>query len=137
MDPSPIPGGCLCGAVTFRVTPEFTGFKYCFCSRCRKRSGSVHAANLFTAGANFQWRTGEECVTHFVAPDTGKVMNAFCRTCGSRVPRVTERGVMIPAGSLEASPGIAPEHCIYWDSRADWLPLPDALEKLPESAQQS
>ncbi|MCB2108275.1 MAG: GFA family protein [Rhodobacteraceae bacterium] len=131
---NPIRGGCLCGCVKFEVKPEFFAFKYCFCSRCRKRSGTVHAANLFTREENFRWIAGQDNVAQYTEPETGKIRNSFCGTCGSRLPRVTPRGAVIPAGSLDDDPGMQPQHCIYWDSRATWLPLPTDLPKLPEAA---
>jgi hypothetical protein len=35
-------GGCLCGAVRFRVTAEPLAAYYCHCSMCRKISGSIY-----------------------------------------------------------------------------------------------
>ena len=40
-------GTCLCGAVRFEISGSFERFYLCHCSRCRKGSGSAHAANLF------------------------------------------------------------------------------------------
>ena len=45
MSSDTITGTCLCGQIKFEVTPPFAGFRYCHCSRCRKASGSAHAAN--------------------------------------------------------------------------------------------
>ena len=39
-------GSCVCGAVEFEIRPPYRFFQYCHCSRCRKRSGSIHAANV-------------------------------------------------------------------------------------------
>ena len=40
-------GSCLCGGVVYEIDPPFKIFQYCHCSRCRKFTGSAHAANLF------------------------------------------------------------------------------------------
>ena len=37
-----------------------------------------------------------------------------------------------PAGTVDSDPGIAPEGAIFWDSRAEWLPPADGLEKFSE-----
>jgi hypothetical protein len=42
-----VTGSCLCGAVSFEVSGAFDSFFLCHCSRCRKDTGSAHAANLF------------------------------------------------------------------------------------------
>ena len=39
-------GSCLCGEVRFEVTGDFERFFLCHCGRCRKDTGSAHAANL-------------------------------------------------------------------------------------------
>ncbi|MEQ8734424.1 MAG: GFA family protein [Rhodospirillaceae bacterium] len=134
MEQNSIHGSCLCGAVTFEVEPVFSGFKYCFCSRCRKRSGSLHAANLFTDIKHFRWLSGGDAVQSYCLPGNQYPANCFCQICGSRVPRVSSKGVTVPAGSLDDDPHTTPEHCIYWESRAAWLPLPNTLPKLPGSS---
>jgi hypothetical protein len=48
-------GSCLCGAVTFKVQGSFERFFLCHCSRCRKDTGSAHAANLFSTTARLEW----------------------------------------------------------------------------------
>lgn len=127
-------GSCLCGAVTFEARTEIKKYLYCFCSRCRKRSGSAHAANIFLAPKNFTWRSGEENIGTYSLPNADSCSNWFCKTCGCRTPRVTEKGVTIPAGSLDQDPRTKPDQCIYWDSRAPWLPSYEALPKTPKSS---
>ena len=46
-----IEGKCLCGNVRYRITGPILNFQYCHCSRCRKFTGSAHAANVFTVVA--------------------------------------------------------------------------------------
>lgn len=36
----------MCGAVAFEVQPPYRFFQDCHCEPCRKRSGSIHAADL-------------------------------------------------------------------------------------------
>ena len=59
-------GVCLCGAVRYRLTGEVRGFQYCHCSRCRKFTGSAHAANLFVRPDDLAWVEGEDRVTTFL-----------------------------------------------------------------------
>jgi len=115
-------GGCLCGAVSYRLTgpaPRFMFF--CHCSRCRKLSGTVHCANVFfSPGAQLEWLTGEDAVRSFDLPGTRKG-SAFCTTCGSQLPRTRADGrTVIPAGSLDESPDLVPTAHIYCESRAPW-----------------
>ncbi len=58
-------GTCLCGKVSFEVEGDFENFYLCHCERCRKDSGSAHAANLFSSTADLRWLSGEEYVRVF------------------------------------------------------------------------
>ena len=48
-------GSCLCGEITFEIIGEFESFFLCHCERCRKDTGSAHAANLFSSSARLIW----------------------------------------------------------------------------------
>ena len=115
-------GSCLCGAVTYAITPPFTMFQYCHCSRCRKVTGSAHAANLFVAPEQFQWLQGEERVGRFEHPEAKYYATGFCTICGSNLPWAPKGGkiMVVPAGSLDEDPGIKPSQNLFWASRASW-----------------
>ncbi len=53
-------GSCLCGEVTYQVEGDFEKFYLCHCERCRKDTGSAHAANLFSSTAKLKWLSGQE-----------------------------------------------------------------------------
>ena len=59
---------------------------------------------------------------------------AFCKQCGSEVPRVSvERNfASVPAGSLDSDPGITPTGHIYVDSKAPWFEITDDLPQFAE-----
>ncbi|MFT7487599.1 MAG: hypothetical protein ACI9F9_003460 [Candidatus Paceibacteria bacterium] len=122
MSDSPIEGVCLCGAVRYRITGKIKGFQYCHCSRCRKFTGSAHAANMFTSPENLSWIEGEEQVGTFTLVAEPPFPSAFCKTCGSSLPSMSSSGRywVVPAGTLEGDPGITPARSIFWDSRAPW-----------------
>jgi hypothetical protein len=129
-----IAGSCLCGAVRFAVKPPFSAFRYCHCSRCRKASGSAHAANLFVPSAQFEWLAGEHSVRRFDLPGAQRFSVWFCGECGSRVPHNirTRDDVLIPAGSLDADPHMHPQNSIFWDSRAPWYLEPHQMQLFSE-----
>lgn len=125
-----IRGSCLCGAVTFVIEPPFQAFQYCHCSRCRKRSGSAHAANVFVLPNQFQWLRGEAEVKRFDLPGAKAWSCAFCTTCGSAVPWLGRSGqrVIVPAGALDDPPPTGPTRNIYFGSRAPWYAHASELE---------
>lgn len=126
-----ITGSCLCQSVKYEyVGPEFV-FQYCHCSRCRKFTGSAHAANIIIDPKQFKWLSGEELLGRFEQPDVAHFATCFCKNCGSSLPWLAKSGrsVVIPAGTLDQDPGIRPKQNIFWGSRAVWR---EAVEDLPK-----
>jgi len=124
-----IRGSCLCGAVEFAIPSGQGGFQYCHCSRCRKTSGSSHAANLVLPAEQFRWLRGEHRVVQYTHEPAERYCNAFCSTCGSKLPWRTRNGkwFIVTAGSLDEDPDLRPERNIFWGSRAPWYVSPDDL----------
>lgn len=136
MSEQSIAGSCLCGSVTFAVRPPFSAFRYCHCSRCRKASGSAHAANLFVPRSQFEWRSGETTVKRFDLPGAQRFSVWFCSDCGSRVPHnvKTREDVLVPAGLLDGDPEMRPQNSIFWGSKAPWYVEPQQMEFFSESS---
>ena len=136
MSPSKVTGSCLCGKVRYEISGNLGIFQYCHCSRCRKFTGSAHAANLLVAPEQFRWLAGEEHVGRFEPADAKHFATSFCKHCGSSLPWLGKSGksVVIPAGTLDVDPEIRPFQNIFWGSRAVWYTETTALvkyEKLP------
>src|SRR3954467_203552 len=129
MDEKAAIGSCLCGAVTFAVTPPFSAFRYCHCSRCRKASGSAHAANLFLPREQFEWLQGQDNVKRYDHAPSQRFSVWFCADCGCRVPHEirTRDDMLIPAGLLDRDPGVRPENNIFWASKAAWYQEPHEM----------
>ena len=134
MSTETITGSCLCGSIKFEVQPPFAAFRYCHCSRCRKASGSAHAANAFVPQAQFQWLAGEALVKRFDLPEARRFAVWFCPQCGTRVPHQVKStaNMLIPAGVLDGDPGMRPENSIFWKSRAAWYVPPQEMPKFDE-----
>lgn len=122
-------GSCLCGVVRFQFKGPATAFRYCHCERCRKATGSAHAANLFVPEAQFAWHAGEERVTRYDLPEARRFAVWFCSECGTRVPhKIRDRGdYLVPAGAVDGALGMRPDAAIFWASRADWYVAPGEL----------
>jgi hypothetical protein len=114
-------GSCLCGDVTFEIEGEFDDFYLCHCSRCRKDTGSAHAANLFSSSATIKWLTGKDKVKTFNFRSQGH-MKSFCVNCGSAMPNIQMDGklLVVPAGSLDSDVKTKPKGHIFYQSRANW-----------------
>jgi hypothetical protein len=122
-------GSCMCGSVKYEIDGHMGVFQYCHCSRCRKITGSAHAANLFVSPAEFHWTEGEAMVRRFEPGHTRYFATCFCEKCGSNLPWLSKSGkvVIIPAGTLDDDPGIRPSQNIFCGSRPDWYMHASAL----------
>ncbi|HUO03692.1 MAG TPA: GFA family protein [Candidatus Binataceae bacterium] len=128
-----IRGSCLCGGVAFEA--ESRGlFRYCHCSRCRKARGSAFAANLYLKPADFRWIRGADQLIDYKLPTAERFGNAFCRVCGSPMPRyVAARDFfVIPAGSLDEDSGLRPQCHIFTGSKAPWHEIADRIQQYEE-----
>jgi len=114
-------GSCLCRGVRYTVAGELLRFLHCHCSRCRKSTGTGHATNLFVKGT-LKWESGEGLIRSFKVPDAARFANAFCSTCGARLPRPgpQPQTFVVPAGSLDDVPEMKPTGRIFQGSRASW-----------------
>ena len=132
-------GSCLCGSVRFEITPPLAGFRYCHCSRCRKATGSAHAANIFLPQTQLKWLAGESLIHRFDLPGAKRFAVCFCTKCGTRVPHKIPgtENYLVPAGVLDSTPEARPNGSIFWGSRAQWYvepaerPKHDEYEKQP------
>lgn len=123
-------GSCLCGEVTYEVEGDFEKFYLCHCERCRKDTGSAHAANLFSSTAKLKWLSGQEKSKTFHFRSEGH-MKSFCTNCGSALPNIQMDGklLVVPAGSMDSDISIKPQGHIYYANKANW---DNELEKVPK-----
>jgi hypothetical protein len=127
-------GSCLCGEVRFEVLGDFDSFFLCHCGRCRKDTGSAHAANLFSSTAKVIWLSGQAKIKAFQAPST-RHEKSFCCECGSALPSLQMNGALlvVPAGSLDSAIATRPNAHIFaasaagWDTRLEDVPRFDEL----------
>ena len=126
-------GSCLCGSVAYVV--EVTPFmaRYCHCSRCRQARGAAHASNLVAHIDGVRFTRGADRVVTYKLPEARYFSQAFCRDCGSPMPRLDrERNIAIVAmGTLDDDPGIRPSEHIWTESRAPWFEIADRLTQHP------
>ena len=125
-------GSCLCGNVSFELdAAAIVLFNNCFCSRCRKNTGSGNTAQLQVLAHGFRWLSQAEEVS--VYESSPGVQRAFCRTCGSRVPRpnMPSNLVAVPAGTLDEDPGVRPQINMHTANRPGWAVMDRSIANLP------
>jgi hypothetical protein len=131
-----IEGGCLCGAVRFRVSGPFHAAGYCHCTRCQKRTGTASSANVGVDQGAFEVLSGESLLRCWRHPDGG-YEKCFCGECGahlfSRAPD-GGGGMGIRMSAFDSDPGVKLTYRQFVAYAAPWEPLPDdGLERFPES----
>lgn len=126
-------GSCLCGEITFEIEGDFESFYLCHCQRCRKDTGSAHAANLFSSTAKLRWLSGKEKSKIFNFHSEGHI-KSFCTNCGSALPNIQMDGKLLvaPAGSIDSYINVKPQGHIYYANKANW---DTELEKVPKFEQ--
>ena len=114
-------GSCLCGAVAFEYDGPPAAMVNCHCSRCRRAMSAAYATMLAIDHEAFRWVSGQDQVAVYKMPQAKTKGTAFCRVCGSQVPRHRDQAHMqIPAGCLDDDPGARPTASIFVDSKAAW-----------------
>ena len=82
-----IRGSCLCGGVAFEIMGPPLRVIHCHCMRCRKARGTANATNLILPLTGLRFVRGAELLTKFQLPGAQFFGHAFCRVCGSSMPR--------------------------------------------------
>ncbi|TBR43478.1 aldehyde-activating protein [Marinomonas agarivorans] len=117
----PLKGSCLCQSIQFEIENSFRSFFLCHCHQCQKMTDSAHVANLFIDKNAITWLKGESKATHYQVPGHD-IKNVFCPDCGSPVPYLNSNGklLIVPAGSLDGEPSIAPHSHIFMEEKRKW-----------------
>lgn len=128
-----IRGSCLCGVVAFEANDQIE-FRNCHCSRCRKVRGADYAANVYVRPGDFRWLRGDDQLVTYRLPSAQRFGNAFCRICGSPMPRAVPARdfIVVPSGALDGDPGIRATYHIFVGSKAPWHEIADDLPQYVE-----
>ena len=119
-------GGCLCGAVTYRVAGPISDAHACHCGQCRRQSGHyVVGAQAKKADIEIE---GEAAVTWYRSSEQAR--RGFCSVCGS-VLFWDEGGaeLSICAGGFDRPSGLTLKSHIFVDDKGDYYDLDDELPK--------
>ena len=120
--PPMIEGGCLCGAVRFEIDGAPTRASRCFCSQCRKQSGTAFGAYAHVIAERFRFIAGEALVTAYAS--SAGVTRTFCSRCGSTLQwkRDGRVGFGIALGAIDGDPGVRPSLDLHPEDAAAWGP---------------
>ena len=112
-------GGCLCGAVRYRLAERPTGYGACHCAMCRKFSGGIELG-LEVPPGGVTWQDETHLKTY---ASSEWAERGFCDICGSSLFwRMTAPGPMqglmsLSAGSLDDMTGLSFDTEVYIDAK--------------------
>ena len=120
-----VSGGCLCGAVRFRLEPPLRDVVLCHCGMCRRHHGHVgaytsvaHAQLAFETQRGLRWYRSSAIARR-----------GFCAECGSTLfwERDGAAGISVAAGTLDAPTGLGTTAQIFVADAGDYYALDPAL----------
>ena len=120
-------GGCLCGAVRYRLGTLLYPATFCHCESCRRAAGAHVVAWLTVAATDFGCTSGRP---REYESSTG-AWRSFCERCGT--PLTYRNGsrageIDVTVGSLDQPAAVTPVDHIWiadaprWDRPSDGLP---------------
>ena len=124
-------GGCLCGAVRYRVTGPSVWTAVCYCESCTRAAGAPALAWAGFEKSRFEMLEGG-LATHESSPG---VLRGFCARCGTTLtyqknPAVlngAQDDVYVTTRSLDDPGAYPPDEHVYYGERAPWLHVVDDL----------
>jgi hypothetical protein len=125
-------GGCLCGAVRFRITADPLWIAYCHCESCRRHTASVVAtfAGFDEGAASF---TGEAASIFQSSPD---VWRSFCGRCGSPISYRSTRfpgQIHFYVGAMDRPERYPPQGHVHFAEHVAWFDTRDDLQRFERS----
>ena len=129
-------GGCLCGAVRYRVVAgDSQTVTHCHCRMCRKATGGSFITWVEFPAKDFAFTTGAP--RYFRSSDLSE--RGFCGHCGCQLtfrdvgdPGGFDQDIWVALGSLDRAGDIVPTHHIFTDYQLPGLDLDDGLPRWPE-----
>jgi len=128
----PLTGGCLCGAVRYRVDQAPIDAGYCHCRQCQRSSGAPVLAWLTVAAPHFAYTHGAPTV--YRSPEHGQ--REFCPVCGTQLVfrrLVDPVAADVTLASLDDPLRVMPQYHIWLQSNIGWFAIGDALPRYQDS----
>lgn len=132
-DQTGLVGGCLCGAIRYRIEGAPMFVSQCCCKDCQKATGTGHTTIIGMHKDQLVMQGTPATYTN--SGDTGgSVTRHFCGNCGGRLYTSGDAPgdhIMVQAGSLDNPNQVSPQNVIYVKDRLDWDFVDPALPQFP------
>ena len=129
MDPQPLTGRCLCGAVRFEANRPTTFAGHCHCESCRRAHSAAFVTWTAVPTATFVLKDPDDRLK--IHESSTGVRRSFCSVCGTPLVYTwnTEPDlVYIPVASLDTPLDRPMQTHFSYEEHAPWL---EGVEELP------
>jgi hypothetical protein len=125
--PAPYEGGCLCGAIRYRLNAEPLTFYVCHCTDCQKQTSTSFNLSMPVARESFELVRGEPGA-YSVPLSGGRSWNGrYCTTCITRVwsePPKVPQVINLRPGTLDDTRWLRPVGHIWTRRAQKWVDIP-------------
>ncbi|MEE8443825.1 MAG: GFA family protein [Alphaproteobacteria bacterium] len=124
-------GGCLCGAIRFRVGGEALRIANCHCDDCRKATGASFATNVFINEADLTILQGTPKSFDHQADSGATMTKQFCGNCGTQLFGRGSRsaGVLhVKVGAIDDAGFVRPAIDVFVSRKLPFIRLSDETE---------
>ena len=126
-------GGCLCGAVRFRVAAEPIAAYYCHCTMCQRIGGGPFSVGATVPIEEFAFTKGEPAAYQ----SSSGFVRIFCGQCGSPLSTQAKAHPELAdfsLGCLDEPNAIEPEFHLFTSTQVSWCEVADGLPRHAEWA---
>lgn len=123
-------GGCMCGAVRYRLHGPFTYSAHCHCRSCQRAVGAGYVTYSAVEPENFEIIKGEMTIFH----SSPGVNRGFCNKCGTSLSYSgddwTDYAIM--SATLDDPSAAVPTTNAYTKDKLPWVALEESLKNYHE-----
>lgn len=121
-------GGCICGAIRYRILGRPRLVCSCHCSMCRRASGAPMLTWMAIRKDRFELIS--DAVIWYRSSEQGR--RGFCATCGGQLLSVHagyQDYYEVTVGTLDNPERVRPDRHVYEPDRLSWLLICDGLPR--------
>ncbi len=114
-------GGCLCGAIRYRIALPPKWVAHCHCSMCRRAQGAGFVTWVGVVDHAFSIESGDDVLARYKSSPAA--VRSFCSRCGTPLFFQSTRwpGEMhVTLATLDSAEGLEPQAHSYWSVHAAW-----------------
>ena len=131
-------GGCVCGAVRYRVRGEPVVAMACHCRFCQQRLGTAFALAAYFDEKNVEFTQGQLTQYEHLSDESGRWLKMqFCTRCGTTLTHTAEvrPGLRsIAAGTFDDPDWFRIERHIWTRSKRPWVSVPADVTVFPQGS---